>query len=197
VSNPAAPGPRAALRASWLPEPPLWLGAVWGFAEATVFFVVPDLVITLVALSSLRRAARHLVVVTCGSVAGGILMYTLAAHQPATLQAVVDGVPFVRQWMFDSVARDYAAYGVWGVCMGPLAGIPYKVYAVLGPAHASPAAFALVSVPARMERLATTLVVFAAAGWALRRWFPGRTSLALGFYLAYWLVVYGYYWTWF
>src|SRR5579859_7156501 len=37
-----------------------WAGCLWGFAEATLFFVVPDVLLTVVALYTPRRSVKLL-----------------------------------------------------------------------------------------------------------------------------------------
>lgn len=190
-----SPDPAKETRAFELPRPPVWIGLAWGFAEATFFFIVPDLVITLAVLSSFKLAARHLGAVLAGSIAGGILMYWAALAHPDMMPQAVMGVPFVNQAMFETVRTDFSSHGVWALCLGPLSGIPYKVYAVVAPAYAGLISFALVSVPARIERLVASLALFALVGWLSRKFWPGRARVTFGVYIVYWLVVYGYYWT--
>jgi membrane protein YqaA with SNARE-associated domain len=189
--------PSVARAARWavLQRPPLLLGVGWGFFEATLFFIVPDLIITLAALFSVRRAMKQLVAVIGGSIAGGLLMFALAVSSPDGMLRLVGKVPFVRPAMFEKVRSDYAAHGVWALCRGPLSGIPYKVYAVMAPPFVSPVPFALVSVPARLERLLASLAVFVLLGWILRRLSPGRIAPAFAVFIVYWMVVYGFYWT--
>ncbi len=195
MTAPATTVPSAATRGWRLLDLPLWLGFCWGAAEATFFFVVPDLVITLAALFSLRRAAGQLAVVVAGSIVGGLLLYSLAGAHHGITRAVVEDVPFVRPAMFERVSRDLDTHGVWGLCEGPLSGIPYKVYAVQAAGRIPPVTFALVSIPARLERLLVSLALFAAVGWICRRYWPGMPALPLTFYTLYWLGVYGYYWS--
>jgi membrane protein YqaA with SNARE-associated domain len=74
---------------------------VWGFAEATLFFIVPDVLLTLVALFSFRRSARVLVCILLGALTGGAIMFYLGAKDPAQARLVFLRVPFVSQAMFD------------------------------------------------------------------------------------------------
>src|SRR3546814_12347528 len=48
---------------------------LWGFAEATVFFVVPDVWISRRALSSWRAALRGCGFALAGALVGGVLLY--------------------------------------------------------------------------------------------------------------------------
>jgi membrane protein YqaA with SNARE-associated domain len=53
---------------------------IWGLAEATLFFIVPDVYLGFVALFDWRRALRALAAPIAGAVLGGALMYALAAY---------------------------------------------------------------------------------------------------------------------
>jgi membrane protein YqaA with SNARE-associated domain len=176
-------------------EPPLWLGVCWGFAEATMFFVVPDLIVTLAALFSFRHAVKQFVVVVVGSIVGGLIMYFLSVGYPGQMIKLVGAVPFVRSTMFDTVRSDFTTDGIWALCKGPLSGIPYKVYAIEAPAYVSPVSFMLVSIPARFERLIVSCAIFTVLGSLFKRLRPQRPSLALGIFVIYWGIVYGFYWT--
>lgn len=173
---------------------PAWSGFLWGFAEATVFFIVPDVLITLACLLSVKQGLKQLGAVLAGSLAGGILMYLAAIGHPSQMIRLVEAVPFVRPEMLGTVRADLAAHGAWALCLGPLSGIPYKIYAVLAPARISLIPFVSVSVPARLERLLASFVLFAVIGLLFRKFWPGRRSTALAVHLIYWLVVYGFYW---
>ena len=51
--------------------PGITLAFFWGFAEGTLFFVVPDVVISLVAIVRPRSAWRHVVAAIAGALLGG------------------------------------------------------------------------------------------------------------------------------
>lgn len=189
-------GPSPLGKSSWiLRGPGLGLGLLWGFAEGTLFFIIPDLVITFTALFSFKQSLKQLAVVLAGSLLGGWILFSLAARDYPAARKAVDGVPFVSERMFEATRSDYETSGVWALCKGPLSGIPYKVYAVEAPGHASLLSFLLVSIPGRLERLAITWVLFAGVGLALRKRiarFPGWAVLGYGLY---WIAVYAYYWS--
>jgi hypothetical protein len=180
----------------WLGGP--WADAVavaWGFAEATLFFIVPDVLLTLSAGVTPRRSVRHLGLAIAGAVAGGLVMFCWSAQDAARARRAVESVPYVRPWMFERVEGNLSQSGAWGVCRGPLSGIPYKVYAVEAPRHAGALAFAAVSIPARAERLGLTWAQFLAAGWAARRWSGRPVRWVVGVHAAYWVAVYAWYWS--
>ena len=192
VRNPSSPLSHGA----WLLRTPgLLVGFLWGFAEGTLFFIIPDLVITFTALFSLKQSLKQLGAVLAGSLLGGWLIFTLATWDyPATRRAVGD-VPFVTPRMFEATQRNYEASGLWTLGQGPLSGIPYKVFAVEAPAHASLLPFLLVSIPGRLGRLALPWVLFASAGLWLKRRIAKQPLWAIAAHAVFWIAVYAYYWS--
>jgi hypothetical protein len=76
---------------------------------------------------------------------------------------------------------------------GPARGIPYKVYAVRAPAQQiSASAFVVASVPARLWRMAASMLAFAAVGAALRRF--GLERWATPTHIAFWVITVTAYW---
>ena len=63
----------------------------WGFAEATLFFVVPDVWLTLIAV---RRGLRPALVACgwalAGALAGGLAMYAWGAFDTATAREALE-----------------------------------------------------------------------------------------------------------
>jgi membrane protein YqaA with SNARE-associated domain len=96
----------------------LWAGFAWGFAEATLFFIVPDVLLTLVVLFSFRRSARVLACILLGALAGGTIMFYLGAKDPAQARQVVLRVPFVSQAMFDRTQQSFQRNGIWALTKG-------------------------------------------------------------------------------
>lgn len=127
---------------------------------------------------------------------GGLALYALAMNWPDATRKLVASLPFVRGWMFDTVVRAFADHGAAGMLYGPSSGIPYKVYAVMAPRQVDAASFLLMSIPARLERLALSCVVFSFAGLALRRWWPvPRRPVVVAAYALIWCGLYALYWS--
>jgi hypothetical protein len=66
------------------------LAFAWGLAEATVFFVVPDVWISRLALSSWRAALRGCALALVGALVGGVLLYLAGGRHEAALLALYD-----------------------------------------------------------------------------------------------------------
>jgi len=171
---------------------PLAGAFLWGAAEGSFFFLLPDILLTWTALSSVRNAGRQIAACLAGAVLAGALMYGWSARGPQARQ-MVEQVPFVRDWMFKRAAQDLAAQGAWSIASGPARGIPYKVYAVLAPERISLGEFLGVTLPARLWRFLCMTFVFALVG----HWLRGRDRAALlpwlhGFF---WIALYAWYWS--
>jgi membrane protein YqaA with SNARE-associated domain len=166
----------------------------WGFAEATLFFVVPDAAVGAVALLVPRRAWRAALAAVMGAVVGGIALWIGAEVAGQTSRSVIDGVPAIPSSMFEDVRRSLATHGGAAMLIAPFSGIPYKVYAL----EMSLAGWSLPSLVGwtllgRSLRLGPVAVALAAAGWLARRiGVPERVQVAL--YVAGWAALYATYW---
>ena len=172
----------------------LWLGFVWGFAEATLFFIVPDVLLTLVALYSLRRSAKLIAVILLGALAGGTVMFYVGAKNPGRAEAVVLRVPFVSPAMFAKTRQGFERDGIWTLAKASGNGIPYKVYCVQASRYANWGVFIAVSMVARLERFAPFWLVAAALGIAFRGRINRRPMVPAVIHAILWIVGYVWYW---
>jgi hypothetical protein len=177
----------------WLAGPRGRLAAfAWGAAEASFFFLVPDILLSFVALTAPRRVGGHLAVAMAGALLVGALMFQWSASTSLARMWVAK-VPRVSASMFDQADADLRSHGAWGAVFGPARGIPYKVYAVQAPGHAiTLGAFVVASVPARLWRMLTTVMVFAAIGVALRKF--GKSRWAIPLHAIFWITSVTAYW---
>jgi len=178
----------------WVPRGANLGALVWGFAEATFFFIVPDVIISYVALTSARRGTVAALWAVVGAVAGGAVMWGLGARYSEQVFGAIGLVPAVSGGMIDSVAVQTGELGLVAVLTGPLRGTPYKIYAAQwGAVGGSLGLFLLASVVARLPRF--LLVAWVTRGVALAgsRWVdPGsrRAKVLLG---AFWVAFYAFY----
>jgi hypothetical protein len=186
-------------RPGWLRElctgPGIALAFLWGFAEGTFFFVVPDVLLSLVAAYQPRRAWRHVLAAVAGATLAGGVMYAWAANSPAQARAAVARVPFVREAMFQRVRGHFERHGARGLFIGPVLGIPYKIYAVEAQPHVAPASFVVWSIPARAIRFVLVWLISAIAGFVLLKLMPRRVLLPTAVHAVLWTAFYAYYWT--
>jgi membrane protein YqaA with SNARE-associated domain len=165
--------------------------AAWGFAEATLFFIVPDVLLTWVALRDPRAAFAACLWALAAALAGGALMFGWGDADYESALAALCRVPGINRAMCDSVDLEVRAEGVAATLRGPLTGRPYKIYAVQAAGYGnSLAAFLVVSVPARLMRFAAVTALAVLANRCLRRlslttrrWI--HAVVWLGFYAVY------------
>jgi hypothetical protein len=174
--------------------PPFWLGFLWGFAEGTLFFIIPDIVLSWASLAGVKCGIKILGTILAGAVVAGLCMYTWAAQQPETARSAVASVPFVRSRMFNKVQQDYRAHGAAGIFYTVGTGVPYKVYAVLAPSVTTPATFGLISILGRFERMALSWVIPTFLGLFLKRWIRNHRRLTIALFAGFWIVTYAIYW---
>jgi membrane protein YqaA with SNARE-associated domain len=163
----------------------------WGFAEATLFFIVPDVLLTWFALRSPRAARAACVWATAGALLGGTVMHSWGASDPGSARAALERLPAIGRASCDAVGAQLRAQGVAAVFLGPIRGTPYKVYAVqAGVLAINLPLFLAVSLPARLIRflLVTTLAA------VLGRCLPGpRLSTLRLAHVMLWTAFYAWY----
>jgi hypothetical protein len=171
--------------------------ALWSFAEATLFFVVVDVLLSFAAVArGWRAAARAALWSTLGALAGGLVLYLWATTDPLAAQAAVASVPGITPGMMVRVEEDFAQRGLTSLLLAGVTGVPYKIYAASAPqAGIGLAAFLLASAGARLGRFLLAVALAAAfdrmlAGWLGRSW-------RLGLLAGLWLVFYALYWSFF
>jgi membrane protein YqaA with SNARE-associated domain len=173
----------------------LWAGFLWGFAEATLFFIVPDVLLTLIALFSFRRSARVLACILIGALAGGTIMFYLGISKPAQAKAAVLHVPFVSQAMFVKTHLSFQHDGIWALTKGPGNGIPYKVYGVQARQYSALWLFLLVSLLARLERFAVFWLIAGTMGILFRRNILRQPKITVAVHACIWIFGYVCYWS--
>lgn len=137
----------------------------WGFAEALSWPLIPEFALAVVVVAAPRKALRLAVLAALGSLAGGAVMYLLAAHgwtPPALLTTAR---------MHSTVATQFAAGGAHAMAHQPLSGIPYKVYgAAAGHAGVGLWPFLAASATARGLRIVSIGLILGGFGALTRRW---------------------------
>jgi membrane protein YqaA with SNARE-associated domain len=171
-----------------------WFAFLWGLAEATLFFLVPDILLGFLALFNWRRALLATSLTVAGALVGGAIMFGLGANDPQAMDRVLTSIPLIDQEMVDSVDDATGSTGVSALTRGPLQGIPYKIYAVQAGRHGLPIyLFLLVTIVARLMRFLPVVLASAAAGSIFREFIRRHTGLVIGGYLLFWLGVYTWY----
>ena len=171
----------------------MWLAAAaaWGLAEATLFFVVPDVLLTWLAAFRPRLAWRAVAACLAGALAGGVVMYLAAADAPLRMRTLLDAVPAVSSTL---VAQTGSAleleYGRQMLRAG-FSGVPYKILAVESGAQAQGlATFLGWSVPARLPRWVLVVLLARGAAAIIRTRVARPDRMLWGLWAALWSIVY-------
>ena len=170
------------------------LAFAWGLGEAVLFFVIPDVFLTLVALQlGFRRSLRAALIATAGAVVGGLVVYAWAASDPASITSAMQLLPGIDTSMIDSVGVDVASDGNAALLVGPWQGRPYKLFALAsGNLGLSPIGLALLTIPGRLARFTVSVAIASYLRWFFSRWIAEKAMLAL--WAAFWMLVYAAYW---
>ncbi|MCA1242387.1 hypothetical protein LC092_08045 [Stappia stellulata] len=165
---------------------------LWGFAEATVFFTVPDVLLTFLAQTSLRRALLASLFTALAACIGGTMLYALALNRPNAAQALLLAVPGIFPDLITRAGTLLENGLLPGLVEGSLTGVPYKIFAVEAAQTGTPLAlFLLASLPARLLRFTlsslASWLIFAKLLSGVSLW-TRRILLA-----AFWVVFYASY----
>ncbi len=174
--------------------PGIILALLWGFAEGTFFFIIPDVFLSYAAILNWRRTWRHVLASTLGALLGGALLFQWSTAAPVQARGAISRVPFVTEGMFAQVDSGFRSHGLLSVFLGSVSGIPYKLYAVEGPKFCSEMEFLIATPPARLIRFLLTWSGFGAvARWLQMKygWREWKPTLA---HAAVWIMVYSFYW---
>ncbi len=168
------------------------IALLWGFAEGTLFFFVPDVYLGAVGLVDRRRAFSACFYALAGSLLGGTLMYYWGTVNAPGALRVLDAVPAISPVMIETVRAQLVEYGALGVFAGPIGGVPYKIYAVQASgAGVGLVAFLLISIPARVIRFIAVAMIAPPVVRKLGRQKTLRWNIAL--LLCAWSVFYAFY----
>ncbi len=167
-------------------------GLLWGFAEATFFFIVPDVFLTFMAVrKGWREGLKVAVAALVGALLGGLLMYTWGAG--AKLKVIVpflDVIPAISREMIMHTLAALKENGTVTLLTTAFCGVPYKIPAALA-SHAGialPTFFAM-SVLGRGLRFALSTLAAAGIAALWRRILPAVSPLWA--WAGFWALFYG------
>ena len=164
---------------------------VWGFAEATAFFIVPDVYLGFVALFNWRRGLSAMIAALIGAILGGSVMYVLAMNNPSGLNLFLTRVPLIDATLVNNVADKMRTDGLITLLNGPLRGTPYKIYAAQAGEQSLPFLyFLLMTIPARLERFLPVVLVFGGIGKWFGTFCEKHTKFVVSSYALMWGIIY-------
>ena len=178
------------LRAAARSRAALLASALWGYAEARRFYVVPDVLVGWIALHGVRRGVAASLWATAGAMLGGLAVHADSRAQRARLVEI----PGVSEAMVEDASAKLARDGWWALLRGPLDGIPYKVYAAeAGVRGLSSGELAAWTVPARLWRFLAVALGAGLTGVGFRGSIRRREGAWLAAYLGLWALTYARY----
>jgi hypothetical protein len=168
---------------------------LWGVAEASLFFIVPDVAIGWIALRrGVRAGLAAALLAAAGASLGGAAIYGWSAARPVEAATVIEALPAIPSGAVDS-ARAELIEGPWVLraMAGSVRNRPFKLYAAAAPrAGVSLPALVAATPLIRLPRFLANALAFALVGAVLRkRLSPRRT---LGLYVGAWTVFYALFW---
>jgi membrane protein YqaA with SNARE-associated domain len=167
------------------------LGAfLWGVAEATLFVIVPDV---LLSIAVVRRGWRTAFPLIGWAVAGALLgaagAYQWSAGHPDAATALLDSLPAISPAMVEAARADLERDGLWVLMIGAFTGVPYKIFAMVAPAAGIELVpFLLASIPARVARFVLAVLIVGAVNDRLAPILSLRARL--GLLCVFWLLFY-------
>lgn len=165
------------------------VAASWGFAEATLFFIVPDVWLSIVARKDLKKGLIACFYSLAGALLGGAILFWWGLNDVDSASTIIEMIPAINHDMLARVQLDLSEQGLSAVMLGPLSGTPYKVYAInAANTEASIWLFLLISIPARLVRF----IIVVACSHYLSQLITNKTKLnPLMIIICFWLLFYG------
>ena len=169
------------------------IAVLWGFAEATLFFIVPDVWLSFVALHiGFRKAINSVLLCVTGAVAGGSAIYIASVSNPAAVAAAIDTVPAISAGLIEQVRTSLEHDALWAMFIGSLSGVPYKIFASQAATNNIELInFALATVPARAFRFVLVAAFVSIFFRLVLRRIKVRMRSAI--LASCWVVFYGFY----
>ncbi len=173
----------------------IWIfaAAIWGVAEATVFFIVPDVLLTAAVIRFGFRRTLSLAFIAAGSAAlAGLAMWLWSHSDAATARHVMLLVPAISPDLLARAHDEIASNWPLNLFVGAVTGLPYKLYAVeAGARGINPYFFVLVSFVARLPRFLLTMGLAALGREALSKIQRPHWSYAV--WALGWIALYAFY----
>jgi len=132
---------------------------VWGLAEATLFFFVPDVALSIIVLQGIDTGLIACLYALAGALTGGAIMFYWGRADIDKVTHILTMIPAIRPKDIEKVRSDLQQSGVTALLFGPLFGIPYKIYAAYAHSFISIYSFLLISIPARLVRFVLVTLI--------------------------------------
>ena len=197
MTSPPAPAARGASVRHLLAFWEIVAALLLGFAEATFFFLLPETLITFVAMQKgrLRAALVLALMATVGALLGGWLLYSWGAGASAkVVTAFLDALPGISREMVGEAFNALHLRGAGALFAAPFADPPYKVLAAVSAQAGIPAgSFLLASAATLLLRFISAALVGYSLAAVWRLLVPKLSPAWI--WAAAWLGIYGLWFT--
>lgn len=165
---------------------------LWGFLEATCFFFVVDIFLSLFVIQNYKQALQLSVMAMLGAVLGGTLIYLWGASHFQVLTDFYLHMPGIQENLITNVENQINQYQQWALFWGGISGQPYKLYALYASqAEVGLVSFIAASIPARLLRFILTITLVKMAIKPLENRLSTNTLYIL--LSVFWIVFYTFY----
>jgi len=173
-------------------SPRNYIALIWGLAEATFFFIVPDVWTSGVALKNLKDAYHSCLYALLGALIGGTIIFFIGKETPIFVYNL-DAIPGIDNQMIQTVRQELTTQGLASMFLGMFQGIPYKLYASLAYAtgNTSYLSFIICSLLARAFRFFTVTTIAGLISIYLSKNIDIKTKQR--FHLGFWTLFYIFY----
>jgi hypothetical protein len=169
-------------------------GFWWGLAEGVVFFIVPDVYITLATLFALRGGVVAWAFSILGSLVAVCVVWAFVTLLGGGYVALLDSVPGISRSLLEQTAVRLTADGLPYSPFLVLGGVPLKVYAALSfTVGTSLGAVLLWTVFARIVRIAPVFALVALLRAGLSRHVDARPHVWMALHVLAWTAFYAFY----
>lgn len=169
----------------------LWVGAGWGFAEAMLFFIVPDVWLGFVALFAPRRMFTTLAAITLGATLGAVCLYLASLAFGDAITSIITALPGIVPADLDQVRAELADQGAVAFLNGVLVAQPVKLYIHASALDGVGLVDVVVFTPInRIERMLVFGLVMAFIGWRGRAHIARWAYPAAFLYVLAWIIFY-------
>ena len=103
--------------------------SLWGLAEAALFFIVPDVLLSWYALDNIKRGLVACLYALAGALVGGALVWCWGLVNPESARDFFAFLPGINETLITKVQSQFDDIGLMALLVGPLSGTPYKIYA--------------------------------------------------------------------
>lgn len=133
---------------------------LWALFEATFFFIIPDVWLSFNSVDSLKKGFKNMMFAIIGALFGGTLMFILGSYNITSVNNMLINIPLIDANIINQVNDSIQSDGLLAIFMGPLKGIPYKIYASYSGALAlNYLMFMLISIFARGIRFSISIII--------------------------------------